>query len=85
MTLLKLLSKTLRQAVMGKPSKKPKGKSARKGNMPAPYTKYNKTPHRYSQAYYDWHRAAKAGRPTSTPDWRAEDRRRLREYKIAAE
>jgi hypothetical protein len=85
MTLLKLLSKTLRQAVMGKPSRKPKGKSARKGNMPSPYTKYGKTPYKYSQSYYDWHRNAKAGRTTSTQEKPHNSRRELREYKIAAE
>lgn len=28
-------------------NKPKKGKSARRGNLPAPYTKYNKTPYQY--------------------------------------
>lgn len=39
-----------------------KGKSARNGNAPAPYTKYEKQPHRYSAQYYEWKKKHTAGR-----------------------
>jgi len=39
--------------------KKTKGKSARRGNAPAPYTRYDKQPYRYSAEYYAWVRTVK--------------------------
>lgn len=63
-----------------------KGRSARNGNAPAPYTKYSKTPHKYSARYYEWRKDRLAGRVhTKAQDWHAEDRERLREFKTAAE
>lgn len=59
--LLKRLRKYRKECDMAKNERK-KGKSARNGNAPAPYTKYEKRPYQYSAAYYDWHRRAKAGR-----------------------
>lgn len=35
-------------------NKMKKGKSARNGNAPSPYTRYDKKPYRYSEAYYTW-------------------------------
>lgn len=63
-----------------------RGKSARNGNKPAPYTKYNKSPHRYSPAYYTWRSNKLAGRTkTKASDWKADSREEIREFKIAAE
>lgn len=42
--------------------KKGKGRSARNGNQPAPYTKYKKQPYRYSASYYSWKEAVKSNR-----------------------
>lgn len=70
---------------MAKNAKK-RGKSVRHGNMPSPYTKYNKTPYIYSQAYKDWRRGKIQGKSTPKVDsWKTESRDRLREFKQAAE
>lgn len=37
-----------------------KGRSARHGKAPSPYTKYQKKPYRYSSGYYDWKRSVTA-------------------------
>lgn len=39
-----------------------KGRSARNGNAPSPYTKYNKMPYVYSGAYHEWRRNRLAGK-----------------------
>lgn len=89
MNLLRVLSNHVRETTMGKPTKKPKGKSARNGNAPAPYTKYHKTPYIYSQVYRQWRADRLARRPmpkTPTPDnWKVESRDKVREFKQAAE
>lgn len=59
--LLKRLRKFRKESEMAKNERK-KGKSARNGNAPSPYTKYDKRPFQYSAAYYEWNRRAKAGR-----------------------
>lgn len=78
---LRVLRK-LREALMAKNAPQ-RGKSARNGNAPSPYTKQRKTPHRYSAAYYDWFRDRKAGKPISTKSWHGTEK--VREYKMAAE
>lgn len=81
---LKTLRK-LRKAYMAKNSPK-RGKSARNGNAASPYTKYQKTPHRYSQKYTTWRADRLAGRAHTKQDsWRAEDREQVRQFKMAAE
>lgn len=81
---LKTLRK-LREAFMAKNSPK-RGKSARNGNRPAPYTKYQKTPYRYSEKYTKWRSDRLAGRvQTRAQDWKAEDREQVRQYRMAAE
>lgn len=47
---------------MGKNVGKKKGRSARNGNAPSPYTKYNKMPYVYSGAYHEWRRNRLAGK-----------------------
>lgn len=80
---LKALRK-LRMAFMAKNLPK-RGKSARNGNKPAPYTKYKKSPHKYSTAYYEWNRAKKSGKPTPKEGWKAENRTEVRQFRMAAE
>ena len=41
---------------------KQRGRSARNGNAPSPYTKYGKTPYKYSPAYHEWRRNRLAGK-----------------------
>lgn len=74
--LLKRLRKRIVDA-MGKPTT---NKAKRRGN--SPYHKYGKTPYRYSAAYYDWHRAAKAGKPAPRLDWKG---KAAKEFRQAAE
>lgn len=81
MNLLKVISNQLRLAIMAKDARK-KGKSARNGNAPSPYTKYHKTPYRYSSAYYDWKRAKVTGKPTEPVSRKINT---PREYRQAAE
>lgn len=86
MNLLRVLSNHVREAIMGKPNRRPKGKSARNGNRPAPYTKYQKTPYVYSQAYREWKRSRLAGRPAPPADqYKTQERNKVREFKQAAE
>lgn len=47
------LTKRLRKILMAK-RKKLKGRSAKHGKAPAPYTKYKKKEFVYSSAYYEW-------------------------------
>lgn len=85
MGLLRCIAKLVRKN-MAK-NKVKRGKSARNGNQPSPYTKYKKKPYRdYSAAYYAWHRSVKGGRTTSgKKDWKASNREQVREFKQAAE
>ena len=63
-----------------------KGKSARHGNAPSPYTKYEKTPYKYSAAYYSWRADRLAGRnQTKKVDWKSDDRNTAKQFKMAAE
>ncbi len=63
-----------------------KGRSARNGNAPSPYTKYQKTPYRYSSKYHEWRADRLAGRvKEKREDWKSSDREQVREYKVAAE
>lgn len=81
---LKTLRK-LRESFMAKNSPK-RGKSARNGNAPSPYTKYAKTPIRYSEKYNKWRADRLAGRVTvQTPAWKSENREEIRQFKMAAE
>lgn len=48
--------------------KKAKGRSARHGRRPSPYQKYEKTPYKYSSAYYEWFRGAHAKNQRSKSD-----------------
>lgn len=57
-----------------------KGKSARNGNSPSPYTKYAKTPYKYSTKYHQWRSDRLAGRVI--PKMEQEE---ARQYRIAAE
>lgn len=57
------LVKRIRQRLkskMGKPTDKPKGKSAKRGNAPAPYTKYQKRPYKYGHKW-NGHAFVRAG------------------------
>lgn len=84
MVSLKILRK-VRMMLVAKNSPK-RGKSARNGNAPSPYTKYSKTPVRYSEKYNKWRADRLAGRVTTqTPTWKAENREEVRQYKMAAE
>ena len=81
---LKLLRK-LREALMAKNSPR-RGKSARNGNSPSPYTKYGKVPYKYSAKYQEWRADRLAGRvKIQKDDYKAEDRELIRQYKMAAE
>ena len=82
--LIKRVNTRIRE--MAKNARK-RGKSARNGNRPAPYTKYGKSPYIYSQAYRDWKRAVLNNRsPNSSSkkarEWKVEDRN---EFRMAAE
>lgn len=84
MNLLKKLRK-LRVDFMAKNGPK-KGRSARNGNAPSPYTKHKKTPWRYSAGYYQWRSDRLARRNTvKKDDWKANNRTEIRDYKMAAE
>lgn len=84
MVSLKILRK-IRMALVAKNLPK-RGKSARNGNAPSPYTKHQKTPYRYSARYYEWRADRLAGRTkTKASDWHAEDRNEIRQFKMAAE
>ncbi len=61
---MSLLKKLRKIAAMAKNSRKC-GRSMRNGNAPSPYTKYNKTPHRYSAAYYSWYKAKLSNKPVA--------------------
>lgn len=84
MVKLRILRK-LRETLMAKNAPR-RGKSARNGNAPSPYTKYQKTPHKYSQKYTTWRADRLAGRnQTRDPDWKSENREEIRQFKMAAE
>lgn len=57
-----------------------RGKSARNGNQPSPYTKYGKTEYKYSQNYREWKANRLAGRVTTNSS-----RSYRTEYREAAE
>lgn len=81
-----LLLKALRKKVIMAKNRPQSGHSARNGNATAPYTKYNKTPHKYSPSYYSWRRDRLAGKPMTKEDhWKTEDRNQIRQFKMAAE
>ena len=61
MSLLGLIAKIIRKRTRMKNRAKT-GHSARRGNGMSSYQRQGKTPYRYSDAYYRWHKAAKAGR-----------------------
>lgn len=83
MSLLRCISKLVRKAMKNGPKR---GRSARNGNSKSPYQKYKKKPFRYSQSYYEWRNHFKSNKSSSgTKDWKAENRPKIREYKIAAE
>ena len=50
--MMKLVRRKRNDAVAKNAPKK--GRSARNGNAPSPYTKYEKREHRYSPGYYAW-------------------------------
>lgn len=79
MLLLRKLSRQIRRWTMAK-NRKQHGRSVRNGNSPSPYKKYNKTPCRYSQDYYDWRRQAMGNKPKKATATTGK-----REYQIAAE
>jgi len=49
-----ILRKKLRKMLTMAKNRIKRGRSARNGNMPSPYTKYGKTPYRYSEEYRTW-------------------------------
>ena len=81
MNLLRKLSRALEMAK----NKSKRGKSIRHGNLPSPYTKYNKAPYVYSSAYHDWRRTVMNKRSLTKENYKTSDRNAVREYKIAAE
>ena len=82
MVTLKLVCKRARQALEMAKNMRRRGKSARNGNAPSPYTKYGKTPFKYSGAYEEWKRDRKANKPRMTYE---EPKRMAREFRDAAE
>lgn len=76
------LTKRLRKVIMAK-RKKLKGRSARHGRAPAPYTKYAKKEFQYSAGYYEWKRTVmnKRSVPTSARVQNVDKR----QYAMAAE
>lgn len=54
-----------------------KGRSAKNGNAPSPYTKYDKVPYKYSTAYHTWRTGRLAGRIQSAV---SDDKFRNRKY-----
>jgi len=59
------LRNTLRRMIVVMSKRvKSKGRSMRNGNAPSPYTKYAKTPYKYSSQYHNWRQDRLAGRKT---------------------
>jgi len=73
-----ILRKSLRKIQHMAKNMVKRGRSARNGNAPSPYTKYQKTEYKYSTAYYDWRRGKIAKKSKET-------KQSHREYKEAAE
>ncbi len=71
------LRKKLRELTMAK-RKKMKGRSARHGKAPSPWTKKNKKPYQYSPGYYAWKRQIVAHAGKSNNKYKDEHRKEQR-------
>jgi len=80
---MNLLRKIAKVADMAK-NMRQKGKSARNGNAPSPYTKYHKAPYQYSAKYWEWRRS-KTKPNVANMNFKSNNREKVREFKQAAE
>jgi len=86
MSLLRCVAKLVRR-VVGRTMKNGRkmGHSARNGNAASPYQKYKKKPFRYSQAYYDWRNSVMRSKPSTSKNYKSDNRNGVRKMKLAAE
>lgn len=85
-TLVRRVKRLKRRLCEMAKNKRQTGKSVRHGNLPSPYQKYQKTPFRYSSAYYEWRSAVIANKPApKRKEYKANDREKVRDYRMAAE